>query len=272
MIGLPDDTGVQLNGGRKGASRGPAALRGALARYGVFEPAGWEYPKVFDAGDVEPAGGRTEASLLETHQRVFEAVSAMLDLGLFPVAIGGGHDLTLPVVRAVSGRNAPMGGVYFDAHLDVRAEVGSGMAFRKLVEECRVRELNVFGLNGYVNAKEHVEWFRGHGGRVHESAEGLGACLGDGADGRAVFASFDMDVIDASSAPGVSAMNPAGWRVEEALHAVERCGASSAVRCFDIMELNPEVDEGGRTARVAAAVLLAFLKGFSKRTQSSQRD
>ncbi|HND60953.1 MAG TPA: hypothetical protein PLB90_05695, partial [Opitutaceae bacterium] len=40
LLGLPDDTGVKLNGGRPGAAGGPTAFRAALARYGVADPAG----------------------------------------------------------------------------------------------------------------------------------------------------------------------------------------------------------------------------------------
>ncbi len=264
LIGLPDDAGVRLNGGRPGAAEGPRAFREALCTYGVHDPAGWVYPKVFDAGDVEPAGGHTESALLETHARVSEAVSGLLDLGLFPVGIGGGHDLTLAFVRAVAGRCRKMRGVYFDAHLDVRERVGSGMAFRRLVEECGAVELNIFGFNEMVNAREHVEWFEGHGGRVRGGIDELAGCL-DGGDGRAVFASFDLDVIDAAHAPGVSALNPAGWTVREARRAVRECGRAASVRCMDFMELSPAHDAGGRTARVAADLFLSFLRGFSER-------
>ena len=34
LLGLPDDTGVLLNGGRVGAAEGPEAFRAALARFG----------------------------------------------------------------------------------------------------------------------------------------------------------------------------------------------------------------------------------------------
>jgi hypothetical protein len=44
MIGLADDLGVRLNGGRPGAREGPRAFRAALARYGVAHPDGWEWP------------------------------------------------------------------------------------------------------------------------------------------------------------------------------------------------------------------------------------
>ena len=51
LIGLPDDLGVRLNGGRPGAAAGPAALRVALERLG------WPDPKI----EVRP-GTRLEAS------------------------------------------------------------------------------------------------------------------------------------------------------------------------------------------------------------------
>lgn len=270
LIGLPDDEGVRLNNGRPGARGGPKALREALAAYGIAEPDGFAWPGVFDAGDVTPG-----SDIEETHQRVTAATAAILEHNLFPIAIGGGHDLTFPFVRAVierekrlqaDGKGPPLAGVYFDAHLDVRETVGSGMPFRALVDQCGVKELHVFGLNPYANAREHVEWFRAHGGRIHAHrahqaqagpmhVPALGHC----------FVSFDMDVLDASCAPGVSAMNPCGWSVSQAETWVFGAGRSERVRCFDIMELNPAVDEGGRTARVAAHLLLTFLRGFTER-------
>ena len=58
IIGCPDDTGVVLNNGRSGAKDGPSAFRKALSRYGVGKPATFEWPRVFDAGDILPASSR----------------------------------------------------------------------------------------------------------------------------------------------------------------------------------------------------------------------
>ena len=88
VLGIPDDEGVRLNNGRLGAKDGPRALREALAKYGVSEPEGFEWPRIFDAGDVQPG-----KDIHETHDRVTAATAAILDHGLFPIAIGGGHDL-----------------------------------------------------------------------------------------------------------------------------------------------------------------------------------
>lgn len=272
ILGLPDDLGVRLNGGRPGAREGPRAFRAALARYGVAHPEGWAWPRVFDAGDVSIAPGHDERALLETHRRVEEATRAILDHGLFPVAIGGGHDLTLPFVRAVASwrrghaKADDLAMVYFDAHLDVRETVGSGMPFRRLVEEGAVRELHAYGIGALANDREHARWFREHGGVTHD-LDGPFTLPATTPATRPFAASIDLDVLDASHAPGVSAINPAGWSVREVERVAVELGRSPRVRCFDLMELNPEFDEHGRTARVAAHVFLAFLRGFAQRPE-----
>ncbi len=255
LLGLPDDTGVRLNHGRTGAAGGPKAFRAALARYGAADSAAGTLPLVFDAGDVMPTG-----SLEKTHERITEATTALLNRGLFPIAIGGGHDLTLPFVRAVTAKYPRMAGVYFDAHLDVRETAGSGMAFRRLVEDCGIRALHVHGFQPLVNSKAHLDWFRAHGGRTHLDPARVAL-----PKGRDLFVSFDLDVLDAAHAPGVSALNPSGWSVREAEAWALVCGAEPRVRCFDLMELNPVHDEDGRTARVAAHLFLTFLQGFAQR-------
>ncbi|MBS0663640.1 MAG: formimidoylglutamase [Verrucomicrobia bacterium] len=255
LLGLPDDTGVRLNHGRPGAAGGPAAFRAALACYGAADSAGNPWPAVFDAGDVIP--GRT---LDATLARVTEATLALLDAGLFPVAIGGGHDLTFPFVRAVATRRPGLAGIYFDAHLDVRETAGSGMPFRRLVEDCGVSALHLHGFRPMVNSREHYAWFRSHGGTIHPAGGRVALPRG-----RGFFASFDLDVLDAAHAPGVSALNPAGWSVREAELWVRACGADPRVHCFDLMELNPRHDVDGRTARVAAHLFLSFLSGFVER-------
>lgn len=257
LLGLPDDTGIRMNAGRPGAALGPSALRAALARYGSAEPAGFSWPRVYDAGDVVPVPGDLHA----THQRVTDATSALLDAGLFPIAIGGGHDLTFPFVRAVSLHLAqPVVALYFDAHLDVRAEPGSGMPFRSLVDAGHASELHAQGLDRFANSRHHLDWFLQHNG--HVGAFGRNAAWPPGH----LCVSLDLDVIDQAHAPGVSATNPNGWSPMLAEQWCAAAGRCPRVRCFDIMELSPPHDPDARTARLAARLLLAFLHAFTERT------
>jgi formiminoglutamase len=278
LLGLPDDLGVRLNGGRTGASAGPSALRAALAGYGVGDPAGIHYPPIFDAGDVVPASGDDAQALAATHQRVQQAAADIVARGLFPVGIGGGHDLTYAFASgALHGHGAKGAGcVYFDAHLDVRETAGSGMPFRRLEEEGWVSGLTIIGQNTLANTRAHARWFAEHGGHVAdddvlgaaESGADLVAPLGEVDD---LVVSFDLDAIDGAHAPGVSAVNPAGLTVREAARGVFLLAQHPALRCFDLMELCPAHDvpawserEGmpGRTARVAAHLLLTFMQGW----------
>lgn len=283
ILGLPDDTGVRLNSGRPGAAQGPGAFRAALASYGVLSPPTTpnfkNYPRLYDAGDIVPAQGHSPDALEETHRRVTEASRAIAELGLFPIAIGGGHDLTFPFVRGVidhardAKRSGDWAGVSLDAHLDVRDTPGSGMPFRRLIEDCGVRSLRVQGCSPLVNTREHMDWFRAHGGVLHDQpprGRGPGGSYfadedHDDLPPGNLFVSLDLDVIDAAFAPGVSAMNPCGWTPHQAAAWVAAAGRSPRVRCFDIMELNPAADPSGRTARLAAHLFLVFLHAFAQR-------
>ena len=258
LLGMPDDTGVALNNGYPGAAQGPSAFRAALARYGTAEPHGFDWPAVFDAGDVRPGD-----TIEETHDRVSSTVHALVIYGLIPIGIGGGHDLTYPFVRGVLESCDSMCGIYLDAHLDVREEIGSGMPFRKLLESPKVQSVDVIGLDPFVNSRSHMDWFLANGGR-HESLSVSGPWPSDD-----LFFSIDLDAIDAANAPGVSARNPGGMSPRLAAQWAEAAGASNRVRCFDIMELCPPRDEDGRTARLAAHLFLSFLRGIAQREQQS---
>jgi arginase family enzyme len=266
LLGLAHDLGVKLNNGRPGAKDGPRAFREALCKYGVADPHGFDWPKVFDAGDIIPAEGETEEALHETHRRVTAATKAILDLGLFPIAIGGGHDLTFPFVRGViewhrEKKNEKIEhGIYFDAHLDVRETVGSGMPFRRLIEDCGIKHLDLYGINPFANSRAHVQWFLSHGGHLR-----AWNATPDPQARAPFFASLDLDVLDASVAPGVSAINPNGALLSTIENAVFHPALAPGLRGFDIMELNPRFDIDGRTARVAAHLFLTFLRGYAQR-------
>lgn len=252
LLGLPDDTGVALNSGHPGAAWGPSAFREALGGYASADATNW--PAIYDGGDVAPG-----SDIHQTHDRVSDRAAELARSGLLPVGIGGGHDLTFAFVRGVQRVLPLTSGVYFDAHLDVRETTGSGMPFRRLIEHCGIDSLVVHGIDPNANTQQHVDYFARHGGRIASSD------IGEPWPDANRFVSFDLDVIDMAHAPGVSARNPAGWTSREAMAWAARAGRDTRVRCFDIMELCPLRDESARTARLAAAIFVAFCRGFSER-------
>jgi formimidoylglutamase len=278
LLGLSDDLGVRLNGGRPGARGGPSAFRAALARFGApwdgLRQRALDVP-LYDAGDITPAPGDDEAALLETHTRVEHAVSALRERGLVTIGVGGGHDLSLPALRAVSkSLGLALGGVNLDAHLDVREKVGSGMPFRRLIEgrHLDARRFVELGLGRFVNDQRDLEWLRAQGGMAifaevifehgldHRAALDLASAEGP------AFLSIDLDALDQGSAPGVSAPNPLGVSLRDAARLAEAAGSRREIQHFDLMEFNPSHDVDGHTARCAALLFLSFIAGLCQRT------
>jgi len=190
------------------------------------------------------------------------------------LGVGGGHDLSLPAIAALSATlGVPLGGVNLDAHLDVREKVGSGMPFRRLIEGRRLepRRFVELGLGRFVNDERDLEWLRAQGGTVvHAEAifeRGLDAhaALDLAAAEGPAFVSIDLDALDQSIAPGVSAPNPLGLSLRDAAKLAEAAGARREVQHFDLMEFNPSYDVDGHTARAAALLFLHFVAGFQGR-------
>ncbi len=70
--------------------------------------------------------------------------------------------------------------------------------------------------------------------------------------------SFDVDFLDPSLAPGVGTTVPGGATYREAHLVMEMLHDSGLVRSADIVELNPFLDERGRTARTAVELIASL--------------
>ena len=273
LIGFPSDAGVRRNGGRPGAAGGPAAIRRALFTLTPDalhpEPFAALLAQTADAGDVEVTG-----DLERDHERLADAVAAVLGRGALPVVLGGGHETAfghaLGYVRAEQAVRI----VNLDAHADVRplkdGQAHSGSPFRQALAHPSglVRRYDVAGLQPYAVAAEHLAFVRAHGTALFAD-ETTPARVGTLLDGRpddppALF-TLDLDGADAAQAPGVSAPTTAGLPAALYLHAAHYAGRSPHVASLDVCELSPPHDEGGRTAKLAALCVWHFLSGLAAR-------
>jgi formiminoglutamase len=269
LRGLPHDGGAP----RKGAAEGPAALRRALSAFTTFDGAG-DLAPVADLGDLELEG----LSGGDAHRAVEEEARRLFTEGARPVFVGGDHGLTGSVIRGLAAARpeVKLAVVNVDAHLDVREyesaeSLASGTPFRRALESGIVtgERLAVIGVRRFANSAYYTRWAREQGVRLYSvedvaergpaivAQEALAAVM-PGAD--ALYLSVDMDVVDAGAAPGVSAPGIGGLPAGEAL-ALVRALVTAPVAGADIMELAPPLDEGGRTARLAARLLLEILNG-----------
>ena len=274
LVGFPSDEGVRRNGGRPGAAEGPSALRRELygltpePRDPVRKPMIELLKRTRDLGDV-PVDGDVEAD----QERLADVLARLLERGVTPVVLGGGHETAfghfLAYVRAGLGVEI----VNWDAHPDVRPwEEGgahSGSPFRQALEHPSgaCEGYSVAGLQPGSVARAHLEYLRRQGaGVLWREGTGVSAArellgrLGDPA-----MASFDLDAVDRSHAPGVSAPATGGLPASTWLDIAESCGRTDAVSSVDVVELNPEYDRDGETAALAAATVWRFLRGLALR-------
>ena len=80
-----------------------------------------------------------------------------------------------------------------------------------------------------------------------------------------ILCTFDLDAVDQSFAPGVSAPNPDGLPATMWLDIAYLSGKSPQVTSMDVVELNPVTDVQHCTARLAALTVGRFLTGFAQR-------
>lgn len=269
FIGLASDEGVRRNQGRLGAADGPDSLRRSLANL-PFLP----QLRLRDLGDVHPVGEDLEAAQDSFASGVAWAVQKFA----LPVGLGGGHEITYATYSGLRQARPKdrLGLIYFDAHFDLREDSWrtSGTSIRDiLTADSNVQALAV-GISPASNTLKLFETADDLGVKFVMDEELLDAELGSFPLSRygplrfspggipawieevdCLYVSFDLDVLPAHEAPGVSA--PAGWGVpysqlRKILQPIVRSGK---VKALDVAELNPSFDLDGRTSRLAARII-----------------
>lgn len=263
LVGCPQDEGVRRNKGRVGARRAPAEIRRALYRYPVSRE--HQGLRLLDLGDVENA-----PELEETHDRLHAVVRALVRAGKKVVVLGGGNDISFPDAAALSSEVERALVLNIDRHLDVRADTprNSGTSYRQLLEGGYVdpRLFHEVGTNSFANSVAYTKWVEEQGAHVHWLGDlregGVGATVERivreaPADG--IFFGFDMDVVCAMEAPGVSDPGPMGLTAREICEIADVAAADPRTRIVEISEMNPEFDRDGITAKLAANVVMRAL-------------
>lgn len=273
IIGVPQDIGVERNGGRTGACEAPDAIRRMLYRLTPFDiviDRSIGHGMIHDLGNIH-CGGELE----QIHARLGEVVAEVHRAGVVPIVLGGGHDITYASASGIASVAGPLGMINVDAHLDLRpaaASRNSGTSFRMLLEEGSLRGENFveFGIQSHVNAAAHAAWLRERGGHViplerirsGDFAGCLSAALQIATSGGApLYGTLDIDAVGSAQAPGVSASLPDGLSAAELLRIAAALGRRREVVALDIVEVNPRFDRDGTTARLAAHAIVRFVMG-----------
>ncbi|MCV3738769.1 agmatinase [Rhizobium sp. TRM96647] len=266
ITGVPMDLGVT---NRNGSRFGPRAMR-SIERIGpynhVLDCAPVQELRVADIGDVP---FRSRYRLEMSHEDIEKRFNQIVDAGVIPLAVGGDHSITHPIMKAV-GKKQPVGMIHIDAHCDTSGSFDGtkfhhGGPFRNAVldgvlDPTRTIQIGIRGSSEYLwefsydagMTVIHAEDVSGMG--IPAIIERAKAIVGDGP----TYLSFDIDSLDPSFAPGTGTPEIGGLTTREVLELVRGLKGINLVG-GDVVEVAPQYDATTNTAHAGAQVLFEIL-------------
>ncbi len=277
LIGVPMEAGA----GRRGCAMGPDALRAA----GLEEALAALGHAVRDGGNLAPGpivevevpGRARAAGAVTAWVRAIDAAAD--DAGGLPVFMGGDHALSIGSINGMARRAAaagrPLHVLWLDAHTDFNTPATSpsgnvhGMPVAALTGESGCDWLfdgverdvvpcpnfHQIGIRSVDADERRLVAERGVDvidmRRIDET--GISRLLADvleavARDDAMLHVSLDVDFLAPEIAPGVGTAVPGGASYREAHLAMEMLSDSGLVTSLDLVELNPFLDERGRSA------------------------
>lgn len=301
LIGAPVDSGKRRNG----CLMGPDAYRTA----GLIEALESLDHTVEDYGNVAPVpfkADRNDGRLYAPNETsawtesLAEVAENAMNDGL-PVFLGGDHALSAGSVAGVANHAASVGRPLFvlwlDAHTDFHTPdttdsgnlhgtpvgyftgLGGFEGFPAVTNPVPQENVCMLGLRSVDNAERlalQATSIRRHDMREideHGIAKPLQAFLAHVAEaGGLLHVSLDVDFLDPSVAPAVGTTVPGGATVREAHLVCEMLHDSGLMTSLDLVELNPFLDERGRTAHLMVDLCASAFgrRVFDRPTRSYQ--
>src|SRR5271169_5749877 len=291
IIGVPLDLGQS----RRGVDMGPSAVRVAGLE-SKLEALGYEVKDGGNVAvavlETRPEGdprAKYLTEITETCTKEAELVLKTLESGHIPIVLGGDHSIAAGTVSGVAEfyrrENEKIGLIWIDAHSDINTPETSpsgnvhGMPLAALLGLGPEPLSNILGFSPKV-APEHTVLV---GVRDIDATEkenirlagisavytmrdiderGMRAVMeealrvaGRGTAGYHI--SLDMDWIDPEDAPGVGTPVRGGATYREAHLAMEIIADHGRMLSFEIVEVNPVIDEHNRTADLAVELALS---------------
>jgi len=282
FLGFNCDEGVIRNLGREGAKQGAKYIRREFANLPVTFG---NRMQIFDAGDIECVNGNME----EAQEQLKLAVTLLLYNGYFPIVLGGGHELAFGHYNGIIDHfvskekgTSSFGIINFDAHFDLRPyknQGSSGTMFAQIADSClensRPFSYMCLGVQASSNTISLFKKADSLGVKyilgkdfVEPNFESIGKTIDEFISKHEhIYFTLCSDVINASFAPGVSAIQPFGMNAEVVLSFIKQIFRSKKVISFDVAEVSPRFDQDNRTAKLIAIIIFAIINVLNENHQ-----
>jgi formiminoglutamase len=260
IIGVPEERGTDTN---QGAAKGPDEIRKKLFQLRKSD----KTYRIADLGNLKPG-----VDLDETYTRLSEVCRILLEQNIFPLILGGTHDLDIGQYRGYEDLEKLISLLAVDAFLDLD-DSERAAANQKHLHKILLHEPNF--LLGYTHLAHQLYLVDPHSAAVLEKlyfeSHRLGQLRTDLAEVEPVIRncdmlSFDITAIKSADAPGNAHGQPFGLTGEEACQLCWYAGQNEKLSSAGFYEYNPSRDDGNRkTASVVATMIWYFIEGFYHR-------
>ncbi len=271
FVGVPLDTGTTY---RSGTRFGPLAVRGASVLGGSYNPGRGvelhESLRMVDVGDVQVIPANIEKSF----DQIALAVAYIHERGVFPVVIGGDHSIGYPDIRGLAPYvDGNIGIIHFDRHSDLTERTldermhASPFFHATNIPNAPATNLVQIGIGGWTGSKPGMRVARERGATVitvddidRFGIERIMAFALEVAwkDARAVWLSFDIDVMDPAFAPGTGTPEPGGLLPREVFRMLRET-AREGLTGMELVEVSPPYDVSDLTASLGGRVIMEVL-------------
>ncbi len=247
LLGVPYDASSSF---LRGAAAAPPLIRTALRSPAgnAFTERGADLTLLSDAGDLDlgedPATARVQ---------IQAGIQQALANDFAPIALGGDHSITYPILRAIAKQQRSLTILHIDAHGDLYDEFegdrfSHACPFARIMEEGLCERLVQVGIRTLTpHQRDQIRKFNVDTIEMQHFAGGARPSVSG-----PVYVSLDIDGIDPAFAPGVSHREPGGLSVRDVIAMIHALGGP--VVGADVVEFNPAQDLGGVTASVAAKI------------------
>ncbi len=282
LIGVPMDLGQN----HRGVDMGPSAIRyanlsDALIRLGyeVHDAGNLPVPQRYVLERIDKVSLYT--AVQEGCKLVHLATCGAMQAGVSPIFLGGDHTMAIGSISGLLTCGDSVGVIWFDAHGDSNTPETSpsgnihgmslavllGHGHKELVHvgdkgpKLKPENVVLVGVRNLDNGEKKLLNDLGiHIFTMREIDErGMGKVMQDALhqlrDCNCLHVSLDMDCLDPQVAPGVGTPSPGGISFREAQLAMEIIADTDRCCSIDIVEINPILDQGNKTGRLAVSLV-----------------
>jgi agmatinase len=248
LFGCPFDATVSF---RSGARFGPQAIRqvsDGLESYSPDFDIDLDDIEFQDIGDLELPLDDVDRAL----EKIRQQTSVILDQGNIPLALGGEHTITLPIIQELHSRHPSLKVIQLDAHLDLRHRylddtICHATVMRRVVESVGIENI----LQRGVRSGTREEWQLA---KKHNTIDIPQNGIPQWIDSSPAYLTVDLDVFDPGVMGGTGTPEPGGWNYRDFAELIKQFQGCNWVG-MDVVELAPEHDPTGASSILAAKVV-----------------